>query len=1045
MVSSRDRILNFLEKSDNKAMQAVAKRVKSPKSSSGSSGGSSGSEGMAPGVTYPSDNKKSSSGSSSGSEGMAPGVTYPSPSKPNKPASQKAPTPIKKGTVFKEYSIKVEWIDKTGKKHIVGTSSDRFVEMQQGIRDKGGYVSTVWRGSKVLAGGSGSQGMSKPDFGQFIETTKWDIPTVVKSTGLQSRYKELAWKVFIGELSSDRATKIFNKELTKAQTVEWMQKYGDFDGKTWKEIKAEEPAVYLQKTDKGFKTYIDVVRWEKETKPKVAPGGLASWDRTTWDIGKTFSKVMMPINEFTGWFFETQKYPRKDKIIAKKEAESHYAYSKAWNKGDVFTFAGRATTSPLGIIGISKLLGTGLGLLKSTEFGSKVLFQSAGTWSTTRTLPFTQIPLTTAGTPIYTVTTSGAVNTAITGYFTFETAKGLHEAQQSGNLKQALGNLAVTIPLAYMGYKSGYKAGLGYMQRTKAMSTLKGTARVQQQGFYNILDEIPNLKKPVPRTDIPFDLRTAQQINKYNMAGEISFYFRYERYKLIFGENPSIGGSLSTNMILGDWFRTGAMPKGLAEYALARQALSNAPTRGLIGKTPPVDVDLLITKNIGTAYRLYQPHIVDVSVSRPGEYHWGGMTTLKPIKGVKIVDPYLSNLNIKVLPQEQMIGAYGMTLPGKGKIYLSNDIVFSAKDFGYTKLTGYKWHTFSVKSKSVYIAESIGGIPKETSGYTVLLHEFMHNKYPPNQGVIRNLPGYTHLHEVKTELLEYPMFRDTQTKISINKWFKTGNWEYPTRTVKVNVMDPRDQFMRKTVSSMPSMKNKFYRSYKDVADFSDLYDYFYLSSGNRGLEIGMNKILHPEKYKIPKVTIGEKIVSKIKVVKPPAEPVSISKIKYSYNKTNKINTSVPISFGSYQATNNYKTSIHSIPIIKYDKGVSYKGAKTTFIKLPNYYKTFKGREKNTIPNYKINILNPYITGKYNNTSVAPPLSISKISIPQTPYTPPPPVIYKMHSVSKQKKKYFSDTPRIKKDYFIPKRIRVKYRYRQFELPNINKIMREAGL
>ena len=1026
--------------------------------------------------TAPPKSSKSKSSSGGGGVGKAPSV--PEVIEEEKRVSE----PSK--NVHGEFSIRVEYYDRYGNKKYIGTKASRFDWVQQSIRDKGGYVSTVWRGSKVIAGGSGSVGLIDPKIEKERFYKQVEVTSDIESLGLADRYRDLLFQVYKGKITSDKASVLFEKEYEKAQTVEWMQEHGVFDGKSWKELKKEEPALYLRKTDKGFETYLDVVKWEEERHSKTKLPKKPDYNIWSWEYqlnlggdeytkakknlelkewGRQFSYAGMDMGTFISHLEASLKGDtEKQKQIT---AQNYYDYERLWSKGDYLGGVSKVASNPFVMLAGSYILGAGIGALKTTALGSKTVIQSRGVWETTRYIPGTSKAITTAGAPIYSITLGGATELGITGYFTYQSGKGLTQAYAKDELPNALKVLAFSFPIAVTGYKAGYTAGMGWMQRTKAMSTLKGNQRTQQEGFYQILDTINRLDEPRFPDRAPYDLTSAKHVG-IDTASEVAFYLRNQRYKF-WSENPRMGGSLGTKMLLGEQFRTGAIPQKLSDYALSRQALSNAPTRALIGKQGAVDIDLLITRDTITgASLLYKPHVVDVSISKPGEYHWGGMTTFKPVKNIKIVDPYLSNLKIKVRPEYQMMDSLGLAKPGKGEIYLSSAIIGKTSKEGWVwgikkepglgtvyagRLPGrnfsFVFETLNIKIKG---ETYYGGIPKTTTGLSVFRHELKHHTSSPKFSSRNSV--YRHFHEVKTELMEFPAFNTGLENQAIRTWFKTGKWEYPTQTLNIKTMSLKDQFMRKTVSSMPSMKSKFYRSYKDVPDFSDLYDFFYLSTGSKRLEIGMDKILNPAKYSTPRVSFGEKVVSKIDVIQPKLETSILdtplySSGSYSYPSSPsslKIKYSVGASLGSFASygKSSYQPSnrLLTVPATSYP-------SRTSSSKYPSGITfPFKITTTNKTSTQKGKIKIPYVTPTYNKY---PPANYTyKLPPPKiTPpgYTPPPPEKYIITTTSKTKKRFFAEdvSKKITKQY--KKSFNIEYRYRQFKIPDINKITKEIKI
>lgn len=302
----------------------------------------------------------------------------------------------------------------------------------------------------------------------------------------------------------------------------------------------------------------------------------------------------------------------------------------------------------------------------------------------------------------------------------------------------------------------------------------------------------------------------------------------------------------------------------------------------------------------------------------------------------------------------------------------------------------------------------------------------------------------------------------------VGQYYGFGELTYPSTegfifdpklkvSTKVKLLSPREQFMRTSISMLPSeQKITGYRSYKDPFTWFDVGESLTWQKGGTKLRVAMDTFLYPEKYPVPKVTMGERFISRIGGA---AQPKYIETmggyVKPVYPKSVYPKSYVPytITAGGYGVTpytSSYKTPSY-IPSYKpLVKPPSYKPLSI----IPSYKSTVYKPSKipTSIPSYKSS--KKPISSIYKPPSYPPSIPTYKPSskppsYPPTyepPYHPPSTPPYKPPSYppsippTKTTKPFLYIETKRKKPKPIKEIWKQKYKYRQFKLPDLGKIM-----
>lgn len=855
-----------------------------------------------------------------------------------------------------------------------------------------------------------------PIYRRMIESS---YPSEFRSLNLKNEYVNISWERSLGLISEEEASKKFTEKFYEKATIDWMKEFGKFSynkegnisiwesasnwlgevnpltsgaglnvlgqpktrGKitkyediSWTQLKGFEPGIELEKTETGFKTYIDTTKWSSEQ------NNLFS---------KVLSYVFMPSNERIDYvsesLFGTEPYGKWPNPFESHKMEGirtniEYTYERAWSEQDWATTLGMVASSPFPMVLSTYALGAGFGILKTSDVGSKAL------------LSYGQ----------HNLTLGGALESEIVAYSGIQTAESFYK-----NPAATFKSLLFSIPTVIPAYKYGYVSGASWLQRRAGISELVGYERIRQQGLYDVIDQIYKIREPTFKTT-PFDIMQIQNLDTYS-SRLLSEYITSPKAK--YWHKTAIGGSTSTYMQLPEgYFRSGSMPHSLKEYAIKRQTLYGS-NRELIGRTKPVDIDLLIRgrfANVKSLDYLRSSHVIDIHKSIANELLGFGGKAFKSNKGKMIFsENYLSDINISVSNLPKQYKSWGLANSLTKEIYLSEDIVFP----GYA----IKWNTWGAKSQTVYFGKLPGQpgiglpIPKELSGPSVLLHEFRHIQYP---ALSRNR-AWSFLHEMKTELLEYPAFIKPNEFQAIKNWFETGEWNYSI-TANVKLMSLREQFMRKSISILPSESRiTGYRSYKDIQDWSDLADVFRFTSGNKKLGTAIEMVVNPEMYKIPKIKFGERIANKLYTkgftFELPSGEIGYNIPTSDYYNLYSIGGGIPSYFNYLNKKSNYKPSVMIKPY----------NLKFPLVNPPS----------RNIKNYPIKPIpippsdyNKPIPPKYIPPDYTPPLP--------PPYPPPPKYTTPVFTSSKIKSEY------IKSKKFKFKPLFSAYREREWKVPRL---------
>lgn len=303
--------------------------------------------------------------------------------------------------------VMVEWEDKSGKVHKVHTKvedigfiqSDPIVHRIVSVYDMNQQV-MVHDIPTTQEWNVAAEKASKEKYQETGEVPSWfkakiGPPAVVLpggiirrtvshgvfTRGLYPEYIRKSYEVSIGVKTTAEATRELQKSIEQATTVDWMKQYGRFDGKTWKQLKAEETALYMTGTGADIKIMRDVSRWEKEETARAwreGDWGHIARGAFTWVFNPKRMDYMTeslrgPTTPGYGATFETEQ-ARLSKILS----EGYYEQEMKIRKGDIGGWATGTIFSPVGLGIITMGIGTGTSAFASTTLGGRTLFTVGG-------------------------------------------------------------------------------------------------------------------------------------------------------------------------------------------------------------------------------------------------------------------------------------------------------------------------------------------------------------------------------------------------------------------------------------------------------------------------------------------------------------------------------------------------------------------------------------------------------------------------------------------------------------------------------------------
>lgn len=328
--------------------------------------------------------------------------------------------------------------------------------------------------------------------------------------------------------------------------------------------------------------------------------------------------------------------------------QNYETYKNLWESKDILGLSGRAMSSPFVATFSSYGIGAGLGGFAMSKIGQTSLFK---------------INLIRKG---INVTPSLVANVGIGGVFTAQTLVSGKEAYEKGQLKEWGTGAGFLAPFVYYPFKWGYTKGMGYVQRTGAMSTVTDPfSRTQQQALYDLMKATEKLHEPYTKPSNYYDITKVKTLTP-SQANKIGSFLGSPVNKII--SKPAIGGSTAMDIQMGEYFRSGGQPSRLLEIAETRQLKSGTykPLRTTGG---PVDIDILLGSRFATekmASRFGAELDTHVHVSKPNTYLWGGYSTKPFIKStVKFPNKLI---DIKTLSVKEQLFRYAISaLPSETK------------------------------------------------------------------------------------------------------------------------------------------------------------------------------------------------------------------------------------------------------------------------------------------------------------------------------------------------------------------------------------------
>ena len=145
----------------------------------------------------------------------------------------------------------------------------------------------------------------------------------------------------------------------------------------------------------------------------------------------------------------------------------------------------------------------------------------------------------------------------------------------------------------------------------------------------------------------------------------------------------------------------------------------------------------------------------------------------------------------------------------------------------------------------------IGGVPGDID---ILLRGIFAKEKSPSVSMLQRLGIHVHKSPVRSYRgYGETLYQSVKGKIISDK-----------RIVDVKTMSIREQFLRTSTNILPSeQKITGYRAYKDLPTWFDTGEILSFQKGGTKLRVAMDKFLYPEKYPVPKVTLGERIIGRM--------------------------------------------------------------------------------------------------------------------------------------------------------------------------------------
>ena len=358
---------------------------------------------------------------------------------------------------------------------------------------------------------------------------KETIPEDVRDLGLTNLYVKSGYEEYLGLPKDSMAEfyKQYEKKSFESQTQEWAEKNLTFEGgKTFKQMKQEDPALYLEKGAKSWNVKYDVQRWQTERDAMYGGNPLYEYYKFTTNIlaperiqmarEQLFGKEMTA-EESLSYKKDFVKYYQNesDKYLA----QSHYEYAKMTKNKDYLGIAGRIVSSPLPSAVLTYYLTKGYGALQYSGFGSKALFHVGK----------------------FPVTRSTIITGATSSPLIVSAGMGVAESAKQGTLKDTLGNIAFTMPYQYYAGKFGYESGIisserlnaGINKAQQSITNIKPTIETKlpvTKPFFNYMSQV---KTKITTEDLFFARRHTPKFIKtyFSSASPKSIQSKIKQYQ----------------------------------------------------------------------------------------------------------------------------------------------------------------------------------------------------------------------------------------------------------------------------------------------------------------------------------------------------------------------------------------------------------------------------------------------------------------------------------------------------------------------------------
>jgi len=301
-----------------------------------------------------------------------------------------------------------------------------------------------------------------------VKTTK--VPPAIERAGATNLYLKYVSQKAVGEDTSETEKQLIHK----LQSSRWfMSTQPVYDGKTFYQLKQEEPALYLEQNEQGLwiPSY-DFVRWRGEIHKNRTKTLWGSIGEDAVVVSQSFLNVFNPdywVNVAEGRgaeYLSRQHYGDVKKIQSGKGLEVWFGQQVPAYTNVILPMAG------------GYALGMGVGAFKATSAGSRVLFNIMGRG----------------------VTAGKLVETGMMAYGTYELGKSAVKDPLRTGIQSV-----ISFPGMIAGYKAGHSMGFGRteeflylrqnytpgsMEYIRAKNILKTARRLQfvRSGYEKPLD-----------------------------------------------------------------------------------------------------------------------------------------------------------------------------------------------------------------------------------------------------------------------------------------------------------------------------------------------------------------------------------------------------------------------------------------------------------------------------------------------------------------------------------------------------------------------------